>query len=159
MRRSSTLFVALVTTASLVLAACGADHSPSAHRSTPGSHMDGMTGGGMGHDGMSRDRMGHTDPSPVADGARRIEVAARSFEFDPDEITVTAGEDVAIVLTSEDLLHDFIIDELDAHVSSDVGETNEGGLRADEPGRYTYYCSVAGHREAGMEGTLIVKAS
>jgi plastocyanin len=105
------------------------------------------------------DDMGHGEASPVAEGAREIEVAATSFEFDPDEITITAGEDIAIVLTSDDLLHDFTIDELDTHVSADADETAKGGLRADEPGRYTYYCNVEGHREAGMEGTLIVEAS
>jgi plastocyanin len=118
------------------------------------SGMDGTMGGGMGPDGT----MGHQETSPVVDGARRIEVTATSFEFDPDAITITAGEDIAIVLTSEDLLHDFTIDELDAHVAADANETNEGGLRADEPGRYAYYCTVAGHRAAGMEGTLIVEA-
>ena len=149
MRRSTTLILALAATSSLLLAACGGDDdTTSADMPMSDSRMDGSMGGGMGHD----------ESSPVADGARRIEVTARSFEFDPGEITVTAGEDVAIVLTSEDLLHDFTVDELDAHVAAEADETNEGGLRADEPGRYTFYCTVAGHRDAGMEGTLIVEA-
>jgi cytochrome c oxidase subunit 2 len=155
MRRSTTLFLALVAISSLVLAACGdTDDTTSADMPMSDSGMDGTMGGGMDHEGT----MGHDESSPVADGARRIEVTATSFEFDPDEITITAGEDVAIVLTSDDLLHDFTIDELDAHVAADADETNEGGLRADEPGRYTYYCTVEGHRDAGMEGTLIVEA-
>ncbi len=110
-----------------------------------------MPGDGMGgHDG-------HDESTPVAPGARRIEVDATSFAFDPDEITVTAGEDVAIVLSSDDLLHDFAIDGIDVHVAADRGETAEGGLRADDPGEYTYYCTITGHREAGMEGALVVE--
>lgn len=156
MRRSTTLFLSLVATSSLVLAACGDNDGTNMPMSDSdmGGGMDGGMGGGMGDGGG----MGHGESSPVADGARRIEVAARSFEFDPDEITVTAGEDIAIVLTSDDVLHDLTIDELDAHVAAQPGEAAEGGLRADEPGRYTYYCTVTGHREAGMEGSLIVEA-
>lgn len=151
MRRSSTLIRILVATASLMAAACGDDDTSI---DMPMSNSGGTMSEGMGHGGT----MHHGDASPVAEGARRIKVTARSFEFNPADITVTAGEDIAIVLTSEDLLHDFTIDELDAHVAADADETNEGGLRSDEPGRYTFYCSVAGHRDAGMEGTLIVEA-
>jgi len=94
----------------------------------------------------------------VPEGARRVSVTARSSAFDPNEIVVASGEPVAIVLTSEDARHYFVIDELDAHVSAGAGETAVGGFRAHEPGRYAFYCSVAGHREAGMEGTLVVEA-
>jgi plastocyanin len=53
---------------------------------------------------------------------------------------------------------DVHLDELDAHVAADADETATGGFNTgDEPGTYTYYCSVAGHRDAGMEGELIVE--
>lgn len=146
---------AVVLALGLLLAACGSDEDPAAQRSGDTSTMpDGgmMDSGGDGHMGGSRD-----ESSDVADDARRIEVTATSFEYDPDEIRVDAGEDVAIVLTSEDILHDFTIDELDTHVAADRGETEEGGFTAAEPGRHTYYCTVGGHRDAGMEGTLVVE--
>lgn len=148
MRRCTMLFVALVVTSGLVLAACGSSDD------TADAAGPGTTRSAAGHgDGD------HGETSPVVDGAREIDVTASSFEFEPDEITVTAGEDVAIVLTSTDMLHDFAVDGLDVHVAADTDETVTGGLRADEPGQYTYYCTVPGHREAGMEGTLIVEAS
>lgn len=142
MRRA--LVVAVAVSVLVTLAACGGDDQP-----LNADHPMGSMDGGMMH--------GREESTPVAPGARRIEVDATSFEFDPDVITVTAGEDIAIVLTSDDLLHDLTIDEIDVHVAADRGETAEGGLRADEAGEYAYYCTVAGHREAGMEGTLVVE--
>lgn len=84
-------------------------------------------------------------------------MTASNFEFGPSEITAEADEDLALVLSSEDMVHDFTIDELDAYVAADRGEAATGGVSADEPGTYSYYCSVPGHREAGMEGTLTVR--
>lgn len=133
-----------------LLAACGSDDDSD---DTGMGSMDDTAEDTDGMDGMDGD---HGESSDVAEGAREIEVSASSFAFDPAEIEVQAGEDVAIVLTSTDILHDLTIDELDSHVAADAGETATGGLRADEPGRYTFYCTVAGHREAGMEGTLVV---
>ena len=45
---------------------------------------------------------------------------------------------------------------------SDKGETVQNGgtsmVKATlKPGKYTFYCSLPGHREGGMEGTLTVK--
>jgi len=134
-----------------LLAACGSDDDSDdtgmGTMDDTADHMDGM-------DGMDAD---HRESSEVAEGAREIEVSASSFAYAPDEIEVKVGEDVAIVLTSTDILHDFTIDELEAHVAADAGETATGGLRADEARTYTFYCTVSGHREAGMEGTLIVE--
>jgi cytochrome c oxidase subunit 2 len=142
MRRISVGWLAILAGFGLV-SACGDDEPEAATSSADGT----ISEAGGGHEGAS----------PVADDARHVAVSGRSFEFDPEEITVRAGEDIAIVFSSEDSLHDFTIDDLDAHVAAEEDSTSIGGLRADEPGRYTFYCSVEGHREAGMEGILVVE--
>lgn len=97
------------------------------------------------------------DANPVAAGAREIAVAADNFSFDPEEITVKTGADAAITLTSVDIVHDFTVNELDLELTARAGDTTRAGFRADQPGRYTFYCTQPGHRAAGMEGTLIVE--
>jgi len=92
-----------------------------------------------------------------AAGARTIEVVGEALAFDPPEIEVEAGEEVAIALTSVDGVHDLTIAEADFKVAAKRGDTEELGLRIDDPGTYTYYCSIPGHRGAGMEGTLTVR--
>lgn len=137
MRRPLVLLLALVAAA--VLVACGGDDDNDTTRAMGGDHMD------------------HGDNSPVAEGARVIPVTGSSFQFEPAELHARVGENLAIALTSTDILHDFTIDELDTHVAAERGETARGGLVAKQAGRYSYYCTVAGHRQAGMEGVLIVE--
>ncbi|MGH8908759.1 MAG: plastocyanin/azurin family copper-binding protein [Egibacteraceae bacterium] len=99
----------------------------------------------------------HGSDSAVVEGVRVIDVAASSFLFDPEQIVVGAGESVTIAVTSADTFHDLIIEGVAFHVSAQPGSPAEAGLRIAEPGTYTGYCSVPGHREAGMELTISVQ--
>jgi uncharacterized cupredoxin-like copper-binding protein len=44
-------------------------------------------------------------------------------------------------------------------VISRPGETAKVRFVLDRPGRYAFRCTVDGHAEAGMTGTLVVEAS
>lgn len=139
---------ATLLTATAGLTACGGGGGS-------GSMDMGM---GMGHEHMHQGAP--AAPDPVADGARTIRVVATSFSFAPSEIRIDAGEEVAIELTSEDVTHDFVVDGPPGHVvAAAAGETATGGLRIDDPGDYPVYCSVSGHRSAGMEGVIVVAAA
>lgn len=105
--------------------------------------------GGDGH--------GDHDNSAVPEGARTVAVVARDFAFEPATVDVEAGEPIRVDLEVRNEPHDFVVDEAGAHVGGEAGETAVGGFTApDEPGEYTFYCSVANHQELGMEGTLVV---
>jgi uncharacterized cupredoxin-like copper-binding protein len=41
-------------------------------------------------------------------------------------------------------------------VGARPGQTNDVRVRLDAPGRWTFVCTVPGHAEAGMRGTLVV---
>ena len=78
-------------------------------------------------------------------------------------LRVKAGDVVKITIVKEDvegIQHDFAIEGLGVHVTEHVeskGDVVEVVFRVEKPGEYAYYCSIPGHREAGMEGLLIVE--
>jgi plastocyanin len=79
--------------------------------------------------------------------------------FEEDSAEATAGA-VTIELTNDSAVpHDVQIEGPDGDIGG-TDETTGGSVTAEvelEPGEYTFYCSVPGHREAGMEGTLTVE--
>lgn len=89
-------------------------------------------------------------------GARPVDIVAEALAFDPDTLTVEAGQDLAVALRSGDIAHDLTLDETGFHLHADGGDTDTAVLRIDTPGTYTAYCSIPGHREAGMEVTIEV---
>jgi plastocyanin len=126
-----------------------------AYAGEDGRHGGGMDEHGGGHGGGSNDE--HKNAQTQV-GAREIEVMAGRFRFKPNEIAVAAGEDVTIVMTSTDLFHDFFVKGEGGHiVGAKAKKTKKGGLRIDEPGTYKFWCTVEGHRAAGMKGTIVVQ--
>jgi len=86
-----------------------------------------------------------------------IDVTAKSFSFTPNQITVKAGDTKTLVLHVKDVSHDFSVDALNIHLDGKAGQTVQKTITFDKPGTYPFYCSVPGHREAGMVGTLTVQ--
>lgn len=133
----------LVVGAAGVLAACSSGEN--------GSSMHGS----MGSSDATNSR--EMKNAPVVEGARDVPVRATSFRFDPKTIDVSANEPVAIVLTATDIEHDVTVEGIGHIVHANGGKTAKGGLMIDKPGTYRFYCSVSGHRAAGMAGTIVVR--
>jgi uncharacterized cupredoxin-like copper-binding protein len=99
------------------------------------------------------------------------------FQFQPAEITANVGQPIKLVMKNNGtVLHDFVstdamvevMEEHGAmhdmsgmqtamHAAIEAGQESTLEFKATQPGIYTFYCTVAGHEEAGMVGKLIVK--
>ncbi len=85
-------------------------------------------------------------------------LTAAQHRFDKTELRVKAGQTVALRLENQDAAgHSFDIDEFKVHVPMVPGQPGLALFIPTTPGRYTFYCSVPGHRAAGMVGTLVVE--
>ncbi|MBI4499279.1 MAG: hypothetical protein HY689_15435 [Chloroflexi bacterium] len=119
---------------------------------------------------------------PGPSGTQTATLTAQEFAFSPQEIVLRAGVPVRLTMVNEGKLeHD--ITALGLHNDGDVADTHDmqgpghtmetmlpgmvhvsanGGGRAavdftPRAGTFEFYCSIAGHREAGMRGILRVE--
>jgi plastocyanin len=135
MRRRVPLTVLLTAALALALAGCGGGDEESEPAATGGG------GGGAGD--------------------TTLELAADpggALTFDQASLTAPAGK-VTIELTNDSgVLHDVVVSGGSVKEASEKITEGSTSVTAEvEPGTYTFYCSVGGHREAGMEGTLTVE--
>jgi uncharacterized cupredoxin-like copper-binding protein len=119
-----------------------------------------------------------------ASGSTAITVEAREFQFSPSSLEVVAGQPVKLEFTnSGSVEHDFSVMEFpmetmgaaatetmpghdmsnmsqlpDLHTAAMMGQTAKLEFTPTKPGTYEFFCTVVGHKEAGMVGTLVVKA-
>jgi plastocyanin len=95
-------------------------------------------------------------PAVAGPTSPRLEVRATEMSYEPSEIAVAAGE-VEVVLHNEgSMLHDLRVADEPIVVEAGAGESTTQQVTL-EAGRYEIFCSVPGHREAGMEGVLEVR--
>lgn len=93
---------------------------------------------------------------PTGPAVKTLAVEAENFAFIPDTLTSPAGI-VQVDLTSTAGLHNFVLEGVPQfQVEATSGSSSSGKVKL-KPGKYTFYCNIAGHRAQGMEGILTVK--
>ena len=113
--------------------------------------------------------------------AVEVIVRAGEFKFEPASIEVTAGTPVRLTLQNTGTVeHDFSVAEMpmveSAAASTPMAGHDMGGMQAvpqlhvaaaigqgatveftpTKAGSYDFFCTVPGHKEAGMAGVLVV---
>lgn len=83
---------------------------------------------------------------------RMIEIHAKRFSFSPAEITVTRGERVTLVLSSEDVTHSLVIPDL--HVNAEIAKGHPAmvTLMPDRAGDFAGQC---GHFCGSGHGSML----
>ena len=80
------------------------------------------------------------------------------LSWDPTELAAPAGEVTVTLDNPSPVAHDIEIEGNGVEEKSELVTDGTATVTADlEPGEYTYYCTVPGHEEAGMTGTLTVE--
>ena len=109
--------------------------------------------GGGGDDGGGKAYVAPKGPS-----TETLSFVAKNFSFTPENASADAGI-ATIKLTADQGIHDFVFDGAYAGfmLEADGGGATQSKKIDLKPGKYTFYCSITGHRAQGMEGTLTVK--
>jgi plastocyanin len=124
------------------LAACGDDDDGNDEAATEETTVEETTGGGGAGAAI--------DISSPEDG---------SLAFDQDTVNAQAGTVTVNFDNPSAVPHDVVIED---ESGTEIGKTDlvDGGVTSTsvelQPGTYTFFCDVPGHREGGMEGTLTV---
>jgi plastocyanin len=144
--------VLVLVLASVALVACGSSSSPSS-TSTPTA---GTSEGGAAATGGEK--------AASAKGGQTLKLEADpngQLNYVPSKLTAKPGNVTIDFTNPQGLAHDVAVEGSSGKMLAKSELVQEGSATLSlsnlKPGTYHYYCTVPGHREAGMEGTLTVK--
>lgn len=88
-----------------------------------------------------------------------LEASETALAFNTTELEAEAGKVTVDFKNPAVIPHDVVIEQNGKKLAEVEQITkSEASTTANlKPGTYTFFCSVPGHRQAGMEGTLVVK--
>ncbi len=96
-------------------------------------------------------------------GDENFNVTATEFAFKPDTFEGKVGQKITFRLTNKGTVeHTLVIQVPDgsselAKLSTQPGETKTLEFTPTEAATYPIVCDIAGHKETGMKGQLVVK--
>ncbi len=102
-------------------------------------------------------------PGGSSSGGKTINVTATEFKFEPNKFEATVGQKVTFKVTNKGTVeHNFVILSPDGSqeltkMTTQPGETKTLEFTPTEAVTYQIDCNIAGHKEAGMVGELVVK--
>jgi plastocyanin len=126
----------------------------------------GITGGPEAEQEEEERAKGSNEEEPVggtkgAESSTTLKLAASPTDlaFDTTELEAKAGEVTIDFNNPSPIPHNVVIEEDGKELAGfePIAEGEESVSADLEPGTYTFLCTVPGHAEAGMEGTLTVK--
>ncbi len=84
---------------------------------------------------------------------------ATEFKFDPATINATPGQTINLTVKNNGTVqHTWVLPQANVKLTVDPGKSVTSTFTAPTAaGTYQYECDIAGHKEAGMVGQLIVK--
>jgi nitrite reductase (NO-forming) len=86
-----------------------------------------------------------------------VAINASEFKFSPTSMQVPLGQKVTFTLNNTGVVeHDFSVQNTGFALTAGPGQTATGEFTFDKPGVFDFFCSIPGHKDAGMKGTLSV---
>ena len=145
----------LLILAALALAACGGGSSSTSEETSGGGAAAESEGGAAEEEGAEAG-----GGTAGAAATIKIEASPSGLAYEEQELTAKAGEDPIDFTNPASIAHNVTIEDSSGKTIGETETLSKGSTSTTvnlEPGTYTYYCSVPGHREAGMEGALVVE--